>query len=854
MNRSLTGDAVQTAAAIRRRLAGVCLATGLGFLVPTGLLAQDSGQDVVAIGQQLPVESGQEIGADGPEEPAVRAQPPEDFIDLVEPQTNFVDIYYGGLKVATGLATFTPSSVQLLDPLAVMPALADVTDAELVLNALTGPLPTHSDLLCLPGDNQEACGVLSPEVAGVIFDRNRFRLSIFVNPNFRTLSSVEMGRYLEPTDTGPGLVSRMRGVISGGKDQDQSYIMRNNTVLAWMDNRLESSLLYDDQDHLFLDRGVFAVDRSDWRGASGLFRTEGLDSASQEKILGVGLSTQLDTRVDLDLAYAVPIILFLPNRSKVDILRDGRLMSSKVYEAGNQTLDTSALPNGSYDITLRIQEIGGDTTEETRFFSKNAELPPADTPQYVFQIGALVDDSTADSDDGNRRFIGTVEPVPILRAGTLHRLGENWGAFLDVMSSNEELLLEFGGVLRERPARLRGSLIATTAQDAGFTLRYSDRLDDQFGYSMAMRQIFVKDSTTSNDPTTFDPFTSTVSEFSGGLNYSLLDPAMTLGFQGSYNRQDTGTTWSAGPSMSALLWQSSAYDFRFAASATQGSEQFLAIAQLVMSYRDDNWSALASMGFRVETGGDTGPENSASVGYLKNLEDGRQFQFNTGVFRTVQQTNLSATGSYVDPLGAVAVNYERTLAETNSTTYSGEVEFDLVGNTDGFAVTGFGGSNSAIIVALDGEVPEDAQFDVIINGSVRARLDSATSAPIVLEPYRSYDVSILSHSQSLFDYELEAQRVTLFPGSVATMTWHVLRILPVFGRVVRADGDPVRLAKVEGAHDVSTTDAEGYFQAQVNGTEFLEFTAPGQQPCRVTIGDLPHEAVFYDLGTVVCEE
>ena len=838
---------------MRRRLAVVCLALALVLAGQGGVLAQDSAQNAVPVGQQLPVESGQTIGADGPDEPAVRAQPPKDFLDLVEPQTNYVDIYYGGVKVATGLATFTPTSVQLLDPLAVMTALADVTDPEIVLNALTGPLAPHSDLLCLPGDNQEECGVLTPEVAGVIFDRNRFRLSVFVNPNFRALSSVEMGRYLEPTDTGPGLVSRMRGVISGGKDQDQSYLMRNNTVLAWMDNRVESSLLYDDQDHLFLDRGVLALDRSDWRTIGGLFRTAGLDSASQEKILGFGLSTQLDTRVDLDLAYAVPIIVFLPNRAKIDILRDGRLMSSKVYEAGNQTLDTSSLPNGSYDITLRIQEIGGDTTEETRFFSKNAELPPADTPQYVFQIGTLIDDSTA-NDQGNRRFIGTIEPTPILRAGTLHRLGENWGAFLDIMSSNEELLLEVGGVLRERPARLRGSLIATTAQDAGFTLRYTDRYNEQLGYSLAMRQIFVKDGTTSSDPTTFDPFTSTVSEFSGGLNYSLLDPAMTIGFQGSYNRQDTGATWSAGPSMSALLWQSSAYDFRFAASATQGSEQFLGIAQIVMSYRDDNWSALASLGFRVETGGDTGPENSANVGYLKNLEDGRQFQFTTGVFRTVQQTNLSATGSYVDPLGAVSVNYERTLAETNSTTYSGEVEFDLVGNTDGFAVTGFGGSNSAIIVALDGEVPEDAQFDIIINGSVRARLDSASSAPIVLEPYRSYDVSILSHSQSLFDYELEAQRVTLFPGSVATMTWHVLRILPVFGRVVWADGEPVRLAKVEGAHDVSTTDAEGYFQAQVNGTDYLEFTSPGKRPCRVTIGELPHEAVFYDLGTVVCEE
>jgi len=851
MTRLRRGDAAPTAAPSWSWPALLCLALATVLLPPLAQ-GQDNSQDTVVIGQQLPAESGQQVGADNRDEPVVRAQPPEDFLDLVEPQTNYIDIYYGGVKVATGLATFTPSYVQLIDPLAVMPALADVTDPEPVLAALTGPLAPHGDLLCLPGDEQDACGILSPEVAGVIFDRNRFRVAIFVNPAFRSLSLVEMGRYLEPTNTGPGLVSRMRGVISGGSEQDQSYLLRNNSVLAWMSNRLESSLLYDGEDGLFLDRGVLATDRGDWRSTAGVFRTAGLDSASQEKILGLGLSTQLDTRVDLDLAYAVPIILFLPNRSKVDIFRDGRLMSSKVYEAGNQTLDTSGLPNGSYDITLRIQEIGGDTTEETRFFSKNAELPPADTPQYTFQIGALVDDSATD-DTGDRRLIGTVEARPILRAGTLHRLGENWGAFADIMSSNEELLLEIGGLLRQRPSRLRGSLIATTAQDAGFTLRYSDRWD-ALGYNLSMRQIFVKDGTTSSDPTTFDPFTSTVSEFSGGVNYSFLDPAMSVGMQGSYNRQDTGTTWSIGPSMSALIWQSASYDFRFASSATQSNNQFLGLAQLTMSYRDDNWSALTTVGFRVESGGDTGIETGANVGYLKSWDDGRQFQFNTGVFRTVSQTNLSSGASYVDPLGTVSVSYERTMADSNSTTYSGELEFDLLGNTDGFAVTGFGGSNSAVIIALDGEVPEDAVFDILIDGSVRARLDSTSSAPIVLEPYRSYDVAILSKSDSLFDYELEAQNVTLFPGSVATVTWHVLRILPVFGRVLHEDGEPVVMARIEGAHDVSTTDSEGYFQAQVNGTEFLEFTAPGRKPCRVPIGDLPHSAVFYDLGTVVCQE
>lgn len=832
---------------------GWFLALILGhFLLASAAMAQEGALQPPPAGQEAAVPIGQEpppaAGAD-PDKFEVRAQPPEDFLDLVAPQTTVIDVYYGGTKVATALATFTPSYVQIHDTLALMPSFGDVTEPEEVLQALTGPLQPNSDLVCLPGDSEESCGLLEPQVAGVIFDRNSFRLDVFVNPAFRAVSLPEMGRHLEPTDTGPGLVSGLKGIVSGGTEQDRSYLLRNDTILGYMDNRVETSLLVDNQDGLFLDRGVGVMERGDWRVTTGLFRTAGMDAAGQEKIIGAGIATQLDTRVDLDLAYATPIILFLPNRSKVDIFRDGRLLATNIYDAGNQTIDTSGLPNGSYDITLRIQEIGGETREETRFFSKNPELPPADTPLWVLQLGALVDDSKV---DGVRRVVGSVESVPILRAGTLHRLGENWGVFADTMASNKQLLLELGGLLRERPARLRGSLIATTDLDVGFALRYSDR-SGPLGYNVNVRQIFAGDTSQATNPNEFDPYTASIRELGGGINYTLLEPAMTLGFQGSYNQRGSDSSWSFGPSVGANLWQTGAYDFRFNSSVTQSDDQLLAIAQITMSYRDDNWAALSTAGFRVETGGDTGPEGSANVSWLKSFEDGRQFQFSTGVFRSVNTTSLSGTAGYVDSLGAVALTFDRSMGDQTSTTYSGEIEIDLVGNLDGIEVTGFGGSDAAIIVDIDGDIPDDATFDLFIDGTRRASMTGTGSVPIVVEPYRTYEVSILSGSDSLFAYELEAQRVTAFPGTVATMTWNVLRILPVFGRAVHPDGSPVVLARIEGAHDIASTDTDGNFQAQINGTRELVFSAPGEPTCRVEVGELPHEAVFFDLGTVVCE-
>jgi len=840
MTRSCLGRAAPS-------IAGTALRPGLRSALRLVVLVSAIWSGAAAAQEQAQQSAMATVVAGDPIQPVVRAQPPEGFIDLLEPQTNYVDVYYGGRKIASTLATFTPDHVQFDDPFALMSGLADVTAPEEVLAALSGPLDTNGALVCLPGEN-DGCGVLEPAVAGIIFDRNRFRVDIFVAPDKRMVSTIDMGRHLEASDTGPGLVSSLRAIASGGTTEENSYNLRSDSILAYMDNRVDTALIYENEDGLLLDRATFEADRGDWRATAGLFRTAGMDMAGQEKILGLGLGTQLDTRVDLDLAYATPIVIFLPNRSKVDIFRDGRLVATKIYEAGNQTLDTSGLPNGSYDISLRIQELGGETREETRFFSKNPELPPAGSPIHVVQLGALVNDDKTGS--GQQPLVGKIESTPILRAGTLHRLGENWGVFADTMASNEQLLAEVGGVLRDRPTRLRASVLATTDLDYGASIGYWDRID-AFGFNLSLRQIFAGRVEQQVSDDRFDPFNGSSTEFGAGLSYSVPDTPITLGLSGNYNKRGGDATWSVGPTASALIWQTGSYDFRFNASATQSNDDFLALGQLVVSFREGNWSALAATGYRLDTGGDGGPEGSGNVAWLKNWEDGRQFQFNAGVFSSPLQNSLTGGASYADPLAVVAVNVDRSL-DDHDTSYSGEIELDLIGNMNGIAVTGFGGSDSAVIVKVEGDIPDEAAFEVYVNGSLRALVQRGMSLPIALDPYRSYDISLLTRSDDLFDFELGAQRVTLFPGNVATLTWHVLRILPVFGRAVYEDGEPVALARIEGAHDNASSDLNGYFQAQINGTRQLDFFVQGEAPCHVPIGELPQEAVFQDLGTVVC--
>ena len=101
------------------------------------------------------------------------------------------------------------------------------------------------------------------------------------------------------------------------------------------------------------------------------------------------LRAQIDTRLDRDEVLGSPVVVYLDQRARVDVVRDGRVLYSAIYEAGNQAIDTSNLPDGSYDIILRIDEPGRPEREERRFFSKSRQIPSLGRTDF-FVFGGLL--------------------------------------------------------------------------------------------------------------------------------------------------------------------------------------------------------------------------------------------------------------------------------------------------------------------------------------------------------------------------------------------------------------------------------------------------------------------------------
>jgi hypothetical protein len=106
--------------------------------------------------------------------------------------------------------------------------------------------------------------------------------------------------------------------------------------------------------------------------------------------LGLRAARTLKMRNNIQLLRSSPIFVYLTERSRVDILRDGKLLSSQFYNPGNRQLDTAKLPDGSYEITLRIRSSRG-TQEEKQLFTRSALIPPADHALHFIEAGTLLE-------------------------------------------------------------------------------------------------------------------------------------------------------------------------------------------------------------------------------------------------------------------------------------------------------------------------------------------------------------------------------------------------------------------------------------------------------------------------------
>ena len=818
------------------------------------------------------------------------AQAPAGFADLLGVQNTQADIYFQDRLLISSFIEYDLEQVWLLAPEEVVDAIPTLKNPQKILAALTGPLDNNSHLLC-NRRVRENCGELDPEIAGIIFDEGKFRVSLFINQSELAVQYFAGERYLPAPSAGWGTLHNLRfgatgqqGTNSfnlngesfvskdGGRARVRYGLTNNGGVLQ------EASWQWDDRDREF-EAGVF-------RGVRGnsLF-------VNDKRILGLRLGSSTKTRTDLSNALATPIFVFLERRSRVDIIREGELLASSFYDAGNHQLDTTRLPDGAYDITVRTLTADGRTEEQQHFFVRNSLLPPVGEKRYYLEGGAFTDDFNAN--------VPRTSGGGWLRGGLTSRVGENFALEGELLLSNQLNLVQTGAFLLGRGWQVHAGVLASDRGDKGYSLRgqlqrknwslvvnaqhldskTDELINDRFDSSLTSNMDFeVSNDLDSLDPDVLDRRQLTEREIVGG---SYTQASASLGFpveiplwggrsskgrvliraQYSQRNNTLGET-SIGLNYAAPLFRrnglSAGWTFQSLYSDSRslvqlgvdirwrnGQQTSVLRPNLVASRSKDPFTDVYSA-LEFDPSINASWSRSHRSDLFGNLSEQLSVSHQSG--SSVLGGRLASESSY----GFSELNLAYTEGPRSGLQYSANSRFSLVSKGAETALGGGTNQLAAVVVEIDGDIP-DADFKILIDNRVVGYASTNRRGVVSLRPYATYEVRVSPDGDAILGYDENRYEVTLYPGNVHRLVFAAREVRVLISQAVDEEGSPIAHAKFLNVDGYGATDLEGWFQVEVSHSDDLQLSRSDGSFCVISPPPPePDEEGLTVLDALVC--
>ncbi|MCC5886907.1 MAG: TcfC E-set like domain-containing protein [Gammaproteobacteria bacterium] len=783
-------------------------------------------------------------------QPVIRtAGPPPGFEAFHEVQRTLVDFYYGGEFLLSAPASYGLDHIEIENPSEIIAAIPDLRDPDRVLSALTGPLDTHEAELCIrPG--QSDCGRIDPGVAAVIFDPSRFQATLFVNPEWLEPRGPNLDRFLPRSDAGFSVLQNVLVNASGTSRSSDSYTVSSITALSYRETHAEMVSSYGADDRLTIDSLAVRREVEGTALEGGLYRSrsQSLGFVSERDLYGIRYGRSLNTRADRAFSGGTPLEVFLSSRSRVEIIKDGRLLSTRFYDAGNRVLDTSTLPEGAYDLTLRILESDGTERIEEQFFVKTTRLPPADQPLYFVELGRIA----------NRNTTATLPEDTgdwLARAGTTRRITADSGVDLGVAASRGEGLVEAGFFRVGRAAEFQASTFVGSDSDRGIaavtrinvgTVRIS--ADYRRVHS---RQRFAGEQAglASNG---FEQIGANLRmPFAGGnlgLSYRSVER------DGDSRRDSQKLTWDRAILRTMNGW------VRLTADIARQEGDWLGLVGLRLDLRSNQYSGHLSPNARwdqVDGQNRFNQQTDGRLAWQRFEESGERLLMGVSGSTGPENERLGADGEYQGRLGLLRAGADHSFGDNSRTTWAGTLNTSLLSDGRQIAIGGQDQAQSAALVDIEGDVP-DAHFEVRVDGFTRAVAPVGSVTPVHLRPWETYEIRLRPVGSSLVSFEDRSERITLYPGNVVRLNWQVAEVLVLFGRLLDPDGQALEGWRIEGTQGLSVSDLGGLFQAEVfrpASGEAVELAAVRDgQSCRLSIdvGELDIRNGIARVGTRRC--
>ncbi|MGN6058048.1 MAG: TcfC E-set like domain-containing protein [Sphingomicrobium sp.] len=784
---------------------------------------------------------------------------PEGFDQLASSRVVFVDVYFGDRKIAESFAVTRPGLLRFRSPGNLLSRVPDLVMAPEITSALAGDLPTNSNAVCSQ-TNAKSCGVINPEVVGIIYDEDRFRVDLFVNPRFLRTSHAQGDTYLPIPSTSLSLTNALGLNASGTFGGSSAYNFQNRTIIGLHNARIRANTSIASDLGLVVDDLVGEVDKRDLRYSAGMFWAPGNDFIGQRRIIGAGVGTQFDTWADQGQLHGTPLVVFLAQPARVEILADGRLVSSRAYAPGNIELDTSDLPEGSYPVLLRIRQSNGAVREEQRFFVKNAQVPPSGHPMFFAYAGVLA----------NTQRHRAISPSSTLyyQAGTAWRLTNNFAFDIGAVGTQHKVIAQAGAWFIQRSVRIRAAGLYSSAGDWGALLQASTAGHGPLNISFDLRRIWSRDGKPliplPSYANTFDLTPPTGVQLAVG---SYTQATASIGLQlgpgylsviGSYRKdRHFPADYAIGPSINwpivsrrqlQVVFEASAQRTRTATSAFAGFRVLFNSGRLSMfssvgrGYQSDQGSGEAAISRAVST---------LTAQYSYQTENSN-LNLGGGFDRNISSSTVHAAGNYEGRLGNLRADLLHNLEGQRGTQYDVAFQSGLALGAHGADLGGRDLQQSAIAISVNGDA-SSAAFKVMVNDVARGQVRTGRRLLIFVPPYRRYKVRIVPVAAVPVDFDTATREITLYPGNVQALEWKAQSYFTVFGQAVSRAGAPIADALVQSAKGIAHTDSNGYFQLDVRRDDPIT-VAKGETPsCQIRLGNVAVRNDFASVGKVVCE-
>ena len=789
---------------------------------------------------------------------ALRAtEVPEGFNQLASSRAVYLDVYFGDRKVAEMSAVTRPGWLRFRRPGDLLAKLPDVIATPEVTAALADELATNSAAVCSQS-NAGACGVVSPQVLGIIYNEDRFRVDIFINPKFLRTTQAHAEGYLPIPSASLSLTNALGLNASGTVGGTSAYNLQNRTVIGLHNARIRANTSIASNIGLVVDDLVAEVDRKNLRYSAGMFWAPGNDFIGQRRIIGAGLGTQFDTWADQAELHSTPLIVFLPQPARVELLVDGRLVSSRSYPAGNVELDTSGMSEGSYPVLLRIRQSNGSVREERRFFVKNAQVPPRGHPIFYAYAGVLA----------NTQRHRPISPSGTFyyQAGTAWRLNNNFAVDVAAFGTQDKAIAQAGAWFIKGPARVRAAGLYSSAGDWGALLQASTAGHGPLSISFDLRRIWSHDGKPLIPlpayANTFDLDAPTGLQVAFG---SYTQATASVGLQlgpgylsvvGSYRKdQHLPADYTIGPSVNWPVVTRNQLQVVFEASVQRTRTTTAAFGGFRVLFNSGRLSMLGTAGHGYQSNAGQGSVSRAvstlTAQYSSQSEES-SVNLSAGFDRNIASSTVHAAGTYEGHFGNFRADVLHNLEGQGGTQFDVAFQSGLALGTNGLALGARDLEQSAMLVAVNGDAAA-ATFKVMVNDVAKGHVRIGRNLLLFVPPYHTYNVRLVPVDATAVDYDTAARQVTLYPGNVQSLAWRAQTYFTVFGQAVSRAGAPISNALVETAKGIAQTDENGYFQLDVRRDDPITIAKADVGSCQIKLGNVTVRNDFASVGKVVCE-